>query len=211
MFLKLPTTLLTSLIAMLYPALLSSQPYTPVPVSDTAPEHQFILDETNHLIRTIEKYIKKIADKNGDYDVKTIQIHDLLLNFTNDAMIQVSSIKTGTEVKFKPVPAGDYFRKLRSLFYTQVEITFFEIDRDIQIQKIADGKYEVTGKFEQKFEGFDPYGNKLYGDITIKKLSIEVTNTEFPDGSRGWEFKVKSIMVENTFKDGEMEIQPFQD
>lgn len=210
MFLKLPITL-SSLTPLLFPVLLLGQPPKPVPVSVPPPEHQFILDETNLLIRTIEKYIAKIGNKDGDYDVKTIQIHDLLLNFTEDAKVQVSSMRTGKEVKSKPIPAGDYFRKLRSLFYTQVHITFFEIDRDIKVEPISEGKYEVTGKFKQKFEGLDADGNKIYGDITIKKLSIEVTSIEFPDGSLSWEFKVKSIMVENTFRDGEEEIWPFQD
>jgi hypothetical protein len=211
MYLKLLTITPISLVVFLFPIILVGQPYKAVPVVVDIPDDQYIMEETNRLIRTIEKYIVKIADKNGDYDEKTVKINDLLLNFTDDAKIQVSSIRTGKQVKFEPVPAGDYFRALRSLFYTQVQITFFEIDRAIEVIRISDSKFLVKGKFKQKFEGLDPYGNKIYGDITIKELSIEVTNITFGDGTPGFDFKVKSIMVENTFKDEDEIITPFHD
>ena len=88
--------------------------------------------------------------------------------------------------------------------YSKIRMEFSDAVRVDNIEKVDD-HYECTAYYCQKFIGYGPDGQIIYGeDVTWKKIRCYITYTHIPNGPRNkggfWDAKLGDIYVISTEK-----------
>ncbi len=154
---------------------------------------------TRDKISELETCIKIIGDKKYSSIKKKKSIETALKLFIPDAKMQVSSLRNG-RVSVNTFPMETYFMRLKSLPYSKVKISFYDLAYISDFQKGADGKYYATAFIFQKFEGF--YGDNLsYEDKTQKTIDITLELREDPFfKKKRWVILLGDVKVTETKK-----------
>ncbi|KGE84794.1 MAG: hypothetical protein NXI26_26425 [bacterium] len=152
-------------------------------------------------IEIVKRYITLIADKSLDYRTRTRKVNSVLNHFEEGALIEVSSVNHN---KITSLLADEYFRRLRDLEYTKVEITWEnELNSISKVTPINNNTYKVIGRYSQRFVGYDRYGNKSYADVTIKTVTIKVQETIDASGETYTNVLITNIGIESTYEEKE--------
>ncbi len=148
-----------------------------------------------HKVNELQNCIKLIGSKTESDDIRYKAIESGLKLFIPDAKMQVS-IQKGNKIKTYLIE--DYFYRLMSLPYTNVEINFYDLAYISNFYQGEDGAYHATATIFQEFKGY--YGDEVaYTDRTVKTIDIilEYTEDEFFNIKR-WIVKLGNIKVTET-------------
>lgn len=141
-------------------------------------------------------YLQRIANKELDADEKDKAIDEACKLFLEDAVIEVSSKKTG---KVTPYKIRDYLTRLKLLpHYGNVQISWTDINYVEEMKQTIDGNYMGTIRGAQRFVGYSSTGKVLYSDITNKEVQVQLKSySKIVDGrpNRDWEVLLGSIGV----------------
>ena len=134
-----------------------------------------IVRSTDREIELLKVYISDIADKTIPEPVRTRKINRVLKKFDPTATIEVTSL---IDRRPRQLPAQRYFYRLRdNLTYANIAIEWIQ-DQPLTGARFSDlgyGVYELIGRYIQVFKGLDERGETIYGDITIKKVTVKVS------------------------------------
>ncbi len=143
-------------------------------ISDKA-KYQRIIKSTDREIELLKAYITAIANKKIPEPERTRKVNRVLKKFDPEATIEVTSLRHDFKRK---LPAQRYFYRLRDdLTYANVSIEWRENEliTATRFKKIGDGVYELNGRYIQIYKGLDEHNQIVYGDITIKKITVKVS------------------------------------
>lgn len=141
-------------------------------------------------------FVQRIANKELDADEKDKAIDEACKLFLEDAMIEVSSKKTGKVSSYK---IREYLTRLKLLpRYGNIQLSWSDINYVEELKQTADGNY--TGKIRgtQRFVGYSSAGKVLYSDVTSKEVQVQLKSySKIVDGrpNRDWEVLLGSIGV----------------
>lgn len=150
---------------------------------------------TERKVKELQNYIITIGDKQTDREIANSAIQAAVKLFHEGALIEVSNKNSNKVTSYMPVEK--YFRALRALPYSKVEITFYNVAYISSFQKGPDGKYYATAVIFQEFRGY--FKEKLsYVDKTTKQINIVLSQTENPFGGKMWSILLDDIKVQET-------------
>lgn len=146
-------------------------------------------------VNELQYYIKLIGDKYEDEENRKMAIDGALKLFIEDAIMQVSSNKTGT---IRTYPMRKYLFRLMALKYDKVVIEYYDVTYLTKLQLGADGKYRCTATIYQRFKGYS--GDQLvYTDNTTKDVEVIL---EYKDDSfykqKRWTLLLGDVEVSET-------------
>lgn len=157
----------------------------------------------NTMIKDLESYISRIADKDEITQRRRDAIEQAVELFASadSNIVQVSSKVKNT---VKDVPVRRYFHLLYAIEAAKVDITFYEVARLDSLRRGEDGKYYGTAYIYQltKIYFADKNSpNPDYIDKTIKKIMITLEPDDYwLRNEKGPKFTAKlgDIKVEET-------------
>ncbi|WP_020532003.1 hypothetical protein [Flexithrix dorotheae] len=122
-------------------------------------------------LRVLEDYFKMLSDKNIK-DEKADEVIDAVLNlFIEDALVEVSSFNQSEVQQFK---ITEYCERLKLFKYSKVKIAWTNISYISDLKRNNDGNYYGTVDLEQKFEGYNAEGQKVFSDKIEKNITVVV-------------------------------------
>lgn len=144
------------------------------PDSNQKKEIEEVIKAVDREIELVKAYITDIANNEIPDSIRIKKIEKVLKKFSAEATIDVTSKNNNDVKKFK---ARRYFYRLKDeLIYSKVAINWIKnpLIEKVHCVEISEDRYELNGRFIQKFEGFDEHGKRIYEDVTIKKLIVDV-------------------------------------
>lgn len=133
---------------------------------------------TVNKVQELENCISIIGSKSQAEDNRNKAINAALKLFIPDAKMQVSVLKS-RKTTVNTYSMRTYLYRLKSLPYSKVEITFYDLAYISDFQPGADGKYYATAVIFQEFKGFTG-DNISYTDSTKKTIDVVVELREDP-------------------------------
>jgi hypothetical protein len=147
-------------------------------------------------VNDLTVYMSKIANKATDFGEsgKAIDLA-VMLFVSEESVVEVSSVKTGTRNKYK---VRKYFNNLKLLKYDKISIEWTNINYVSNLKKGDDGNYHGTISYQQEFKGYKD-GKVVYSDITEKNVEVILkTYMKNVDGESKllWDVFLEDIGVE---------------
>ncbi len=121
-------------------------------------------------VRDLGKYIHIIGSKNTPFSEANRAIERAAELFEVGSTMEVSST---TRKTIKSYPIKEYFNRLMTLNYDQVDITWTEIKYLDNLELLPNGKYMGVITTYQYFEG-KTGGQLIYKDKTVKDVTVYV-------------------------------------
>lgn len=127
-------------------------------------------EQTKQKVNEFQNHILILSDKTQSRSKRNMAEKEALKLFYDGAIMEISLLINGKTIE-KERPMAEYLFRLKTINFTKVEITFFDIVYVTEFTRAPDGKYHGIATFFQKFQGFQ--GDKItYSDITKKEISI---------------------------------------
>lgn len=163
----------------------------------------YIISLCDEKIDIVKKYISAIANKEYDRRIRSRKVRSVLAHFKGNASIEVSNSNySDISTQF----ASDYFRRLRDLNFSQVEISWEKDTKGIsEVEFVDENKYFVTGRYIQRFRGYNKEGEVAYSDVTVKRLSIEIEEKIDLEGVKYIDVLISGIGIEATYNEKEFD------
>ncbi len=133
-------------------------------------EYQRNSDRALRKVEEFSSYLSVIVDKSLDAETKNKAIDQACSLFKPGASIQVSSTSRGGAANSYRI--REYLIRLKLLSYSQVNLTWSNVQFVENLTQRADGKYYGMIRGEQRFEGFGRNGKLKYGDVTEKNVEV---------------------------------------
>ena len=131
-------------------------------------------------VRDLGKYIHIIGSKNTPFSEANRAVERAAELFEQGSTMEVSSTTRNT---IKSYPIKEYFNRLMTLNYDQVDITWTEIKYLDNLELLPNGKYMGVITTYQYFEGKSG-GQLVYKDKTVKDVTVYVEGKQTQIGGR---------------------------
>lgn len=136
-------------------------------------------EQTKQKVDEFTQHIITISDKNEAAERRNLAEKEALKLFFTGAEMEISSIKANDEVVKIGRPIPKYLARLKSLPYTRVVISFYDIAYVSSFDRGPDGRYYSVATIIQEFTGFNG-DNIVYSDVTEKQIEIIIDLVEDP-------------------------------
>ena len=133
-------------------------------------------------VNLLTNYLAIIADKRRDMELRNQAVGQAVNLFLDEnQIVEVSSV-TRTDVQ--QIPVRLYFRRLQTLPYHEVRVTFYEVATLSALERRPDGRWSATATIFQRFEGYGGDGELKYKDRTVKVIEVIIEQEVVRIGSR---------------------------
>jgi hypothetical protein len=153
---------------------------------------------TERKVAELQQHILIISDKDQPPEKRNLAVLEALKLFYKGALMEVSFLDDKGETIIKSRTIENYLYRLKTLPFTKVVITFYDIAYVTEFIKGPDNKYYAVATIFQEFTGFVG-DNITYTDITQKEIEIVVEQEEdkFYDEKR-WKIYLGNIKATET-------------
>ncbi len=136
----------------------------------TDKDRQDFQDKGMQKVKQLETFVAQIGSKTTPLSLKTQSIASAVKLFDNEEKtVQVSSANNSEKPKMK---IRTYLTKLMMLNYSDVKIEWAEFQYASDFIKGLDGNYYGYIIFQQRFNATALDNQKVYSDVTTKKIEI---------------------------------------
>jgi hypothetical protein len=155
---------------------------------------QKALEKTNEL----SGYLRLLCDKSVNYDQANKAIDQACNLFVSEnAVVELSTLSQNGIQRFK---IRDYFKRLKLLKYSRVDIQWAHIQYVSKLRKAPDGTYRGIITVDQTFTGF--IENKVvYSDMTRKNIEVVLKTYSVSEEGKSqtrWDVLLSDIKVIET-------------
>jgi hypothetical protein len=163
-----------------------------------SPERKQAIDSlAMEKVKDLQRYISIIGNKSTPFGQAKRVIDRATELFAEGSEMGVSSLSSES---VKNYPVKEYFQRLMSLNYDEVEIRWFNIQYISDLQLQPDGRYVGIITVYQRFEGRTKEG-LVYKDTTKKDITVYVERKETQIGGKMigfWDVLLGDIRVVET-------------
>lgn len=134
-------------------------------------------EQTKQKVEEFQQHIVILGDKEQPQDKRNMAEREALKLFYKGAMMEVSHVDKSGKTTIKSRTMENYLYRLKTLPYTRVVITYYDIAYITDFIKGPDNRYYAVATIFQEFTGF--VGDNIkYADITQKEIEIIVEQIE---------------------------------
>jgi hypothetical protein len=140
-------------------------------------EIEVFKEVTRKKVDEFQQYIVTLSDKEQPLERRNMAEREAIKLFYQGALMEVSYIDEKGAQVIKSRTMENYLYRLKTLPYTKVIITFYDIAFVTEFIKGPDNKYFATATIFQEFKGFT--GDQIsYTDVTQKEIEIVIEQVE---------------------------------